>query len=231
MKIAIYGDSFGTETPIFETEHPNLSKVGTPWVSLLRQHYNVDNYCVSGSDYYFSFNNFLKNYKRYDINIFIETACNRLSIKQNNVFVHNHNIQSATAKLKDSTDNSLNNIYKASVQYFTHLHDIEKDEVLTSLMRKEIERLDSNCFFIKSFGEHGLFNITLNENKIWKVNPTYTKDDKFLDLRYCHMTKENNHTLYKIVYDKILTKEKFSYTLDDFVGTRLQDKNLYLVKK
>ena len=231
MKIAIYGDSFGSETPIFETEHANLKKIGSSWVTLLRQHYDVENFCVSGSDYYFSFNNFLKNYKNYDINIFIETSCNRLTSKYKDTYIHNHSIASADAKLKNSRDTNLNKIYKACIDYFVYLHDSEKDETLTRLMRREIERLDKNCFFIKSFGQQGLFNITLKENAVWSVDPTYTQADDFLDLRYCHMTKENNEVLYKTILQTIKANDKFHYSLSDFVDPSIQDKDLYLVQK
>lgn len=69
------------------------------------------------------------------------------------------------------------------------------------------------------------------ENEIWKFNPTYTKKDELLDLRYCHMTQENNKIMYNKIKECIEKKTKFNFNLDDFISPSIDAKNLYLVKK
>lgn len=231
MKIAIYGDSFGTEEPIYQTYHKNLEKIGVSWVSLLKQHYDITNFCEAGSDHYFSFNNFLENYKLYDINIFIETSPYRLSTVYKNTYIHNHNIDSARAKLKNETNLDKTAIYQASIDYFLYLQHNTRDETISKLFREKISLLDPNCLIIESFGDNGLFNITLMENQVWNFSPTYTKNDQLLDLRYCHMTMENNQVFYSIIKDCIEEKTEFVFQRDKFIAPKKEDQEIYLVKK
>lgn len=231
MKIAIYGDSFGSETPVFQTYHKNLEIIGDPWPTLLKQDYIVANFCESGSDHYFSFYKFLTNYKNYDLNIFIETSPFRLSTEYENKFIHNHNIDSAKAKLKIEKNQERKNILLASVNYFLYLQNDNKDKIISKLFREKIKTLDPNCFIIDAFGKKGLFNITLKENQAWDIHPSYTKHDEFLDLRYCHMTQENNFILYKKIKESINSKIEFKFNLSDYKIPNAEQKTLYLVKK
>lgn len=228
MKIAIYGDSFGCETPIYETYHKNIEFLKTSWVSLLKENYQVTNFCEAGSDLYFSFCKFLQNYKNYDLNIFIKTSPYRLSVKDNKKYIHSHNIQSATAKLdKDKTNDKL----KAIVSYFYYIQDLEKDEILSELYIEKIKSITTNYLILESFGETGLFNITLMENESWNFNPTYTGYDDFLDLRFCHMTKENNYILAQKITECIKTQKSFKLNLNDYIVPTDKEKDLYLIKK
>lgn len=231
MKIAIYGDSFGSEVPIFQTYHNNLKKIGDSWIALLKNDFMIDNYCESGSDYYFSFNNFLENYKKYDLNIFIKTSPHRLSITYKNKYIHNHNIDSSTAKLEKETDKNKIKILEASINYFKYLQDEKKDLIISNLFTEKILNLDPSCLIIDSFGNNGLFNVTLMENDIWQFNPTYTRKDELLDLRYCHMTQENNKIMYDKVKECIEKKTKFDFDLNNFVAPSINARDLYLVKK
>lgn len=231
MKIAIYGDSFGSEEPVFQTYHNNLNKIDPSWVTLLKEDFSVDNFCESGSDYYFSFNNFVENYKKYSLNIFLKTSPHRLSLPYKNKYIHNHNINSSIAKLENETDKTKIKMLKASIDYFKYLQDEKKDLVISDLFTEKILSLDPNCLIVDSFGNNGLFNVTLMENKIWKFNPTYTKKDEFLDLRYCHMTQENNKIMYNKIKECIEKQIKFNFNLSDFVIPSMNTKDLYLVKR
>lgn len=231
MKIAIYGDSFGYEHPIFGIDHPKLKEINPSWVTLLRNEYSVENFCYPASDLYFSYNNFISNYEKFDLNIFIATNPHRLSVKHNNQFIHNSGYPSAKAKLKTDTDPSRNKIHKASVDYFLYLQDDERDNVFSTLIKNSVKTLDKDCIIIDAFGKDGLFNITTMEDKSWKITPSYTLLDSFLDLRYCHLTEENNYILYNLIDKCIKNKSSFKFDLLNFVTPSFDERKKYLIKK
>jgi hypothetical protein len=231
MKIGLYGDSFGYEKPIYGINHPKLSDINPSWVTLLREHYSIDNFCCPASDLYFSYNNFVSNYKKFDLNIFIATSPHRLSINYNNTIIHNSGLNSAESKLKTDSDIFRNKIHKASVDYFLYLQDIQRDVVFSTLIKESIQKLDQNCIIIDAFGSNGLFNITNMENKSWKISPSYTLLDSFLDLRYCHFTEENNHILYNTICLCIKNKLNFELDLKNFVTPSFDVRRKYLIKK
>jgi len=230
MKVAIYGDSFGSEKPIFQKFHENQKFISPSWVSLLRADYDIDNFCESGSDHYFSFKNFLENYQKYSLNIFIETSPQRLSTPLGNGFLHNHNENSAIWKLKDELDLDKVNICQAAVSYFRYLQSDKKDQIISNLFRDKIKNLDTNCILIDAFGDNGLYNITAMENDYWNYTPKYTKNDKVCDLRYSHMTRENNVILYTKIKDCIENNNQFEFQIKDFQQPKIKDKDLYFVE-
>lgn len=230
MKIAIYGDSFGFEDLIFIDYHKNLDFIGLSWSKMLRESFNVTNFCYPGSDIYFSYNNFIENYMNYDFNIFIFTSPYRLSVKYKNDHMHNHGIDSALAKLKYEKDTEKNKILHASIDYFKYLQNDEKDKLFSDLIRKELKN-KKNTIIIDSFGSHGLFNITLMENKVWNILPSYTKDDQYIDLRFCHMTQKNNLIFYKQIVDCIKGKSGYIFDITNFEHPSLHEKEIYLVYK
>jgi hypothetical protein len=63
MNIGIFGNSFSDDKwkPAgFES-----------WIDILRKEHMVDNYSVSCTSIWFSYNKFIENYTKYDKNIFI----------------------------------------------------------------------------------------------------------------------------------------------------------------
>src|SRR6056300_637529 len=81
MKIAFYGDSFSDE-----------NKNEKSWPVLLSKKLNASrtNYSIEASDIYFSYNNFLENYKDYDLNIFVATSLRRTSWFKRKNHKHTH---------------------------------------------------------------------------------------------------------------------------------------------
>ena len=231
MKIAIYGDSFGYEHPIFGIDHPKLKEINPSWVTLLRKDYSIDNFCYPASDLYFSYNNFISNYKKFNLNIFIATNPHRLSVKHGDKFIHNSGLNSAESKLETDTDLTRKKVHKAAVDYFLYLQDDERDIVLSTLIKDSVKTLDKNCIIIDAFGKDGLFNITLMENETWSITPSYTLLDSFLDLRYCHMTEENNYILYNLINNCIKNQSNFEFNLSNFITPTFDERKKYLIKK
>lgn len=72
LKIGIYGDSFAAPNPKAPAEEHWYNVLGKMLGAT-----QVDSYGIVCSSTYFSYKNFLKNYKNYDINIFILTSPHR----------------------------------------------------------------------------------------------------------------------------------------------------------
>jgi hypothetical protein len=231
MKIAIYGDSFGSEDLLFNQYHPNIEQIGKPWVSYLREKYEIVNYCRPASDLYYSYKIFKENYSQFDKNIFLITSSGRFSFKFDNAYIHSHSIFSAQGKYKIEKDSMKKKALQAVIDYFRYLQDSDKDREIDELILKEIKCLDSNALLIHCFGKNGLFNITKQEDIAWNSKLTYSALDPVLDVRYSHITKENNIILSKLVDECLIQNKEFIFDIKQFYTPTLQQKDLYLVPK
>lgn len=235
LKVGIFGDSFAFPYNIVRgaDRHPGIQHVGHAWSALLADRYNVENFSWPGSDVYFSYINFKENYKKFDINIFVKTADNRLSVKYNNEYVHLYRLDWAQNSLKIENDFDKRQIYRSGIDYFTFIQNDERDSHLGRLMSQEVCALDPQCIFIDTRSEHGLKNVFLNENRAWGLSTDsyITKFDKTIDLRYCHMTKENNEIVYNKVVDCIENNIKYTASLEEFHIPSISEKQKYIVKR
>lgn len=228
-KLAIYGDSFGYEKSIFYDDRKiDETLVGKSWVSMLRQDYDITNFCIPGSDLYYSFREFKNNYKKFDVNIFLITNKGRFSFQFNNRWIHSHNINSAELKLSNAKGLEKDAI-NASIEYFKFLQDDIKDEYLNNLMVKELLLLDKDILLIDCFGPNGLNNITQMENTEWEFPSNYSKRERFIDLRYSHLTKENNCIVYQNVKTCIDNKTNFKFNITDYIKPSKDDKSKYVI--
>lgn len=230
MKIAIYGDSFGFEEPIFVNYHNNVDLIGDSWSKMLRESFDVTNFSYPGSDLFFSYKNFIEHNSKYDLNIFIFTSPYRLSVVYKDEYLHNHGLASASAKYKQEKNKEKSKIFKASVDYFKYIQNDDRDKLVSDLIRKEIKGTQ-NTLLIDSFGPHGLFNVTLMENEVWNVSPSYTLEDPYIDIRFCHMTKRNNEILTEQIKYCIKHNMIYKFDINNFQPPSKEEKELYLVKK
>ena len=81
MKIGIYGDSFAcinTKWGDSKVDNPTL---GISWVEILENAgHHINNFAKSGTAVMFSYENFLREHKNNDLNIFIVTSPTRLYV-------------------------------------------------------------------------------------------------------------------------------------------------------
>lgn len=100
MNIALYGDSFATS---HITDNPNS------WYSILSKRLDakLTNYGYGGTSVYYTYNIFLKNYHKYDLNVVLITEPTRYTKKSelpNIQFIPNlSNLEWAKTNLKDIT--------------------------------------------------------------------------------------------------------------------------------
>ena len=237
MKIAVYGDSFACDKFIFPEHVPkNINeeklkkRIGQSWVSYFRQNnptYTVDNYAVSGSCLWFSYRNYLRNYANYDKNIFVMTAMSRISyINENGIPWSAGSLYTVKEHLKrNDYSPARKKFFNAAEQYFLHIQDDEKDKAYWNLVKDKL--IDNNVLVIFA---HQYNNTDSYDNlhtimKKETLNMTvpkacFTADDDRLgvDMRYNHLTKNNNIILAKMIEDHMNNnKTIFSFDIDDFV--------------
>lgn len=231
IKIGVFGDSFGYEGSIFnEPINKSNISIGYSWVTLLRNNFEIDNFSQPGSDLYFSYYNFINNYKKYNKNIFLITNHNRFSFKFNSNFIHAHSIDTAKFHYINNTGRKREAL-KASLDYFLYLQDDEKDILLKNLFINDIKNKKSNTIFINCFGYNSLNEIMQIENQAWNLPTKYTLNKKFIDIRKSHLTKENNEILYQKVLKSLIYNSDLEINSESFRIPSIQEKQDYIFIK
>lgn len=216
MKVAVYGDSFATGNP----DHKD-----SWWPSLLAKYLQAtsyENFAAPGSPLFFSYQNFLKNHHRFDINIVVVTNSIRytrrfITEKDDYGFIPGLN---TVDQMKDWYPEDIEQI-KLLEGWFMSL-DIEFMDAMQELMLQDMEKRCSNLVLIPSFGnsfsddrrermgigdnELNRFNtIQLKSFGIDRDDPTWRENMHTVS---CHMTKETNNLVALAVYSQL----KFNYT-------------------
>ena len=200
-KLAIFGDSYARKdaSDINEKSWPEFL-IG----------YDITNFGDAGTDLWFSYNLFLKNYQQFDNIIFLITSPHRLTLFNPNVKIYpNQNYTTASIKLESATGVE-NEQYKLIVDYYNLIHNNEKEEKLHQLMIDSVQQLRTDaivypCFDNTWSNEIPLYSITKFEDKLLGLdkdarNNFYRKGIR--DSRACHMTEANN----KIVAELFLSR-------------------------
>lgn len=223
-KIAIFGDSFAARgynesTPTedgFVKEiykvcnrkynkdevkilKSNWAKKYKPWVDLI----DADVYGHSGSDLYYSYNQFIKNYKNYDKCIVVITSPFRISTNIDG-WVHCASYEDAVEKIEFSTSAKMKSYFTSLADYFKNVYyqDLEKPELISRAMLDSMMLLKPNTMFINAYPD--LKNVYDLELDAWNLTHDESQDyTKYFDLRQCHMTVANNKILAKHILDNL----------------------------
>lgn len=220
MKIAIYGDSWGS----LGLNEPH-SYLGWPEILANQLNVEVTNFSVVGSSLYYSYKEFIKNHKFYDINIFLITSIGRMYVDTmphniakhvsglSNVLENKENFKQST-HLDRATKEQIEKINDALVVYYLYLQDNERDSDTDNALIYHAKSISNNTIFIPCFAHPdrpSLIDIYEMENRVTKASETYFLkgiepnaiiDGKCLrDNRVCHLTKRNN----EILAEKIIT--------------------------
>lgn len=220
MKIAIYGDSWGS----LGLNEPH-SYLGWPEILANQPDVEVTNFSVVGSSLYYSYKEFIKNHKFYDINIFLITSIGRMYVDTmphniakhvsglSNVLENKENFKQST-HLDRATKEQIEKINDALVLYYLYLQDNERDTATDNALIYHAKSISNNTIFIPCFAHPdrpSLIDVYAMENRVTKVSETYflkgidinsVIDGKCLrDVRVCHLTKRNN----EILAEKIIT--------------------------
>ena len=140
MKIAIYGDSYGSMRPVNKTLNPKLA-----WFDLLQNYGHVINYAVGGSSLYYSYKMFLEHNNKYDKNIILGSLPARLYAPNlawhhiNNSIIDFSNIWMNHGLNKEEIN--------AFILYYKHIYNKIEEHDIRLLIEKEL-RTKPNTLYI-----------------------------------------------------------------------------------
>lgn len=236
MKIAIYGDSFGCINAENISDAKNHS-----WPFLLNQLStveSVDNYSKIAESFMSTYSKYVQHKHKYDVNIFLVTKIGRIhfpmlegictpyySSKVSVHFVRNQ--LNKVSALTDEQRNLANklfdyaDIYFDNIENFLYYEHLARQALVEKAMNFSNYTIFIPCFDAEAvpYSRTPLVDIFNFENEHLKINEKHNGkvfgeiiDGKFaVDIRQCHLTKENN----KLVLDKILQAiETKSKTID-----------------
>jgi len=227
MKIAIYGDSYGSHW-INNIPGDKIDR-GLSWPELLAKEHQVTNFSQGASSLFFSYQHFIKNHHNYDYNIFLVTQLHRLIVPRNyHGEVYQHVIPE---KYKDE----MNSKYHRDDAF---LENQEHDTIFHNLMVDNILRLNPNTLLIPTFPSSldnapgcSLFDIYIRSlNKIPMSEQLFKNyfplnriikgtvgEFIFEDYTKCHLHDVNHIILHKHIVGAIDNKQNIlNININDF---------------
>ncbi len=238
MKIAIYGDSWGS----LGLNEPH-SYLGWPEILADQPNVEVTNFSVVGSSLYYSYKQFIKNHSFYNINIFLITSTGRMYVNSmpeyydlakhisglGNVLERKESLKKIVYLSKTNKE-QIEKINEALELYYVYLHNDEQDSDVYNALLYHARSLTNNTIFIPCFKQSdqlSLLDIYEMENKVTGASEKYflqgiginsIVDDKCLrDNRICHLTKRNNEILAGKIINAIKTNTmSIDLSISDF---------------
>jgi hypothetical protein len=229
MKIAIFGDSWAKQ--LGEADELNSTLA---WWEILAKKYEVENFGLSGSSTYYSYNNFQRLHSTFDKIIFIASLPGRLHLPMAMEFKSNllgslkrHQVTS----LSDA-ENSLSfliehdpqsvediNKLKIIIGYYTYVMNIPEQDTINRLYLDSVRNIrPADSLAIESFP--ALYNISKFETDYWGIDLVEKFSQGYTELRKCHMSAENNLMFANKIENWLVTGE---YTLSRNDGVRPLD--------
>lgn len=222
MRIALYGDSFGTGLG-------KASSLPTAWYNILAEKLGaeLDNYSAQGTSVYYSYDKFLKTYhKGYDMVIFLVTEPNRYTKEVNltsspeirfipslvvvESILNNSDFTAILAATDIETLNHVRSWFIMSDEYFA--------ATATGLMLADVENKFPNVIFYPCFPN----SLTTEQLEKDRINPKYTMYDisvrsrellglsnasffREKDTISAHLSHEFNAFVANVMYNRICT--------------------------
>lgn len=216
MKIGIFGDSFGEKSYVPETA---TSKA---WTTYIAEEFDIDNYCVSGSSFYYSAKLFLTNHHLYDKIIFLVTDPGRLEILPDFV------INSMQSRITDYTVASIlaeetgNHIYKVAADYFVYFNNYDKECLFQYALLEKLKNAKSNDVLFLPCFRYSFDEQDRNDDELFKISKLDENDTllqvagKRKEYRHCHFNSQNNIIFAEKIKNWINTGF-WKFELNDFV--------------
>ena len=225
MKIAIFGDSWAKQL-----EYQTQLNSTAAWWEILAEKYEVENFGLSGSSTYYSYNNFEAQHSKFDKIIFIASIPGRMHLPPELEFksklfgdMRKHQVTS----LSDA-ENSLNfllehdpdsvddiNKLKIIIGYYSHVMSIREQDTINRLYVNSVKNARPvEALAIESFP--ALYNVSKFETSYWGIDIVEKFSQGFDELRKCHMSAENNLMFANKVENWLATGE-FALSKDDYI--------------
>ena len=250
-KIAVFGDSYATkyhlETPnegdyfmkeLFKLNNrkytikeadklrSGVAKKYTYWMDILE----ADTYAHSGSDLYYSYNQFVNNHENYDKCIFVVTSPERISTNIHG-WIHCNNIEAAKEKYEFATDKKIKKYFSVLIDVFNEIlyKDPTRVELMHQAMLDSIKLIRPDTIFIHAFND--LYDVYKMELDSWNLKSKDTQDyKKYIDLRVCHMTNANNEILGNYILNNLNVLGRLDVSKANWKTPSIADKNYHILK-
>lgn len=229
MKIAIYGDSFAAHHADINRDRDGQRierDNGKGWPEILADQHEVQNFGESGTAFMFSYELFLKNYKNFDLNIFVPTVPSRLYVKAlDGILVFGLGyLDFQLDRLKkipfyDRRDTHLEILKSVRVYLELWVDDDIQRHIQHGLINN-LWNLAPNTLIVPGF-EDSIEQTTFNLQELARYELSLIDKDAFskfnienmLCKRKCHFSEENNKVIAKHMLSCIESGEKI-FVLD-----------------
>jgi hypothetical protein len=250
-KIAIFGDSFAADP------HKETSKIAESfikevyaicnrvyskkevfflkkkWGEMYKgwpRYLEADVYSCSGSDLYFSYNQFITHHSKYEKCIFIITGPLRYSTKISD-WLHCASIEDAIEGIELAGDDSTKKYYSTLANFLENIYyrDLDRIEIINQALIDNIKFQRPDTLFINAFPD--LVQIYNLELAAWDTTHEESQDyTRYFDLRHCHMTNDNNKILADFIKNNLDTNGYLDLSSIKWKHPTLDEKNQYLVE-
>jgi hypothetical protein len=200
MKIAIFGDSWAKQ--LQQADDLNLTPA---WWEVLAEKHEVENFGLSGSSTYYSYNNFEALQSKFDKIIFIASMAGRLTLAHDmkltcKMFgdLRDHQITGVVdaennlefVKKFDPTNTHDIVALEAIIGYYSHVMNLQEQKVINRLYQQMVSCIRPDALVIESF--NALYKISQFESDHWQIDLRSLFQQGYNELRKCHMSVENN---------------------------------------
>jgi hypothetical protein len=199
-KIGIFGDSFSDPT-----WNDNDYK---SWPEMLADRYKVINYSKNGSSLWYSYQKLKKHISEFDACVFVATIWGRFYLEGLDKHL---NINTNTWPIHHGVN--------LGQTYYEHFFSFEREQVFHNFMISDILNL-KNVIFIPAFQECVVNNnsISLNHYANAELHHYGVLNYQGPDDRKCHLTIENNKTIYKKILNAIESNlNSIEFSMDEFI--------------
>lgn len=229
MKIGIFGDSFASEE-----WRPG------GWSCLLQTQYqyNIQNFAISATSLFWSYQQLIKNIDNFDTIIFVATSPGRLYWPDTTRKLH-YISSIGTTQLAIKTDPPIHDlaVFTAAEQYHLNLANDEFDVFVHNQILNEISKLckerGKKLILIPAFdiniGRQTAFRCSLIDVTLRELAAQFGPNHRWYsekNTRSNHLSAANNIILAGIV-NKLLCNAVFSVGPDDFVYEQVANPELY----
>jgi len=241
MKIGIFGDSFAD---------PFKNNPTKSWIDILAENYDIACFGHRGTSLYFSAKLLEENYSKFDKCVMMVTHPGRIEFPREieklllneiadcpNMFSR-HITSHGQADLKFKNFKELGksktaNAYKAAMDFYTYLHDEEKESYIHNIIVKYLKDKFPNLILLRISSATNLPNMPISDISIMETNKwgafKFQPGFGFNECRNCHLTEANNVILGNKIVDMLQGKH-VDLKITDFVHPAAEEKDFYIKK-
>lgn len=192
------------------------------------RHIDADVYGQSGSDLYFSYNQFIKNHQKHEKCVFIITSSFRYSTKSD-FWIHCATYDDAVENIEFSTNYTNKQYFKSLANFFKDVYykDEERVDLINRAMLDSIRLIRPDTIFINAFPD--LKRVYDLELEAWNMTHEESQDyTKYFDLRHCHMTNNNNKILADFILDNLDKRGILDLSSVEWKAPSVEERSYYL---